>query len=67
MITEGISVSRFLPKIEPAQIATFHIIMEQTIEMNSALYNGFVHYEKVFESIVKEFLCKQMKHNGIPH
>lgn len=48
------------------QIATLPIIVEQSLEWNSALYINFVDYEKAFDSVVRETLWKLLRHYGIP-
>lgn len=50
------------------QIATMHIIVEQSIEWNLSLYINFVDYEKAFDSVDREtlwkFLCDVVKINA---
>ena len=47
------------------QIATLHIIVEQSIEWNSSLYINFVDYQKAFDSLDCPFLWKLLAHYGI--
>ncbi|XP_078357393.1 uncharacterized protein LOC144642296 [Oculina patagonica] len=47
-------------------IATLRIIVEQSLEWNSALYVNFIDYEKAFDSVDRETLWKLLKHYGIP-
>ena len=48
------------------QIATLRIIVEQSLEWNSALYINFLDYEKAFHSVDRETLWKLLRHYGIP-
>ena len=40
------------------QVATLQIIVEQSLEWNSALYINFVDYEKAFDIVDRETLWK---------
>ena len=42
------------------QIAILQIIVEQSIEWNLSLYVNFVDYEKAFDSLDRETLCKNI-------
>ena len=48
------------------QIATLRIIVEQTLEWNTGLYVVFVEFEKAFNSVDQEVLCKILWHYGVP-
>ena len=48
------------------QIATLRIIIEQSIEWNSALFVNFIDLEKAFDSLERESLWKLLRHYGIP-
>ena len=48
------------------QIASLHIIVEQSLEWNSPLYINFVDYEKAFDSVDREMLSKLPWHYGVP-
>ncbi|XP_028649227.2 LOW QUALITY PROTEIN: uncharacterized protein LOC114645554 [Erpetoichthys calabaricus] len=49
------------------QIATLHIIVEQSLEWNTpVLYINFVDYEKAFDSVDRGTLWKLLQHYGIP-
>ena len=48
------------------QIFILRNIVEQTIEWKSSLYVCFVDYEKAFDSVDRETLCKIMESYGIP-
>lgn len=48
------------------QIATLHIIVEQSLEWKSPLYINFVNYEKAFDSVDREVLWKLLPYYGIP-
>ena len=48
------------------QIATLHIIVEQSLEWNSSLYVNFVDYEKAFDSVDRKTLWKLLRHYGVP-
>ncbi|GFR83528.1 retrovirus-related Pol polyprotein from type-1 retrotransposable element R2 [Elysia marginata] len=48
------------------QIASLRIIVEQSLKWNSPLYINFIDYEKAFDSVDRETLCKLLKHYGIP-
>ncbi len=48
------------------QIATLQIIVEQSLEWNSPLYNNFLEYEKAFDCVDREILWKLLRHYGIP-
>ena len=48
------------------QIATLQVIVEQSLEWNSALYINFLDYEKAFDSVDRETLWKLLRHYGIP-
>ena len=48
------------------QIATFRIIVEQSMEFDSSLYINFVAYEKAFDSLDRDTLWKPLQHYGIP-
>lgn len=43
------------------QIATMHIIVEQSIEWNLSLHINFVDYEKAFDSVGRETLWKFLR------
>jgi hypothetical protein len=48
------------------QIATLRITAEQSIEWNSPLYITFLDYEKAFDSLDRETLCKLLRQYGVP-
>ena len=48
------------------QIASLHIIVEQSLEWNSPLYINFIDYEKAFESVDRETMWKLLRHYGVP-
>ncbi|VDP49575.1 unnamed protein product [Schistosoma mattheei] len=48
------------------QITTLRIIVGQPIEWNSSLYNNFIDYEKVFDSLDRTTLWKLLRHYGVP-
>ena len=48
------------------QIATLRIIVEQSMEWNSALYVNFIDFEKAFDSLDRESLRKLLRHYGVP-
>ena len=48
------------------QIASLHIIVEQSLEWNSPLYINFIDYEKAFDSIDRETMWKLLRHYGVP-
>ena len=48
------------------QIATLRIVIEQSIEWNSALFVNFIDFEKAFDSLERESLWKLLRHYGIP-
>jgi len=48
------------------QIATLHIIVEQSLEWKSPLYINFAGYKKPFDSINRDTLWKLLRHYGIP-
>ena len=48
------------------QITTLRIIIEQSLEWNSALYLTFIDYTKAFDSLDRPTLWKLMRHYGIP-
>ena len=48
------------------QIASLHIIVEQSLEWNSPLYISFIDYEKAFDSVDRETLWKLLRHYGVP-
>ena len=48
------------------QIASLHIILEQSLEWNSPLYINFIDYEKAFDSVDREMLWKLPRHYGVP-
>ena len=47
------------------QIASLHIIIEQSLEWNP-LYINFIDFEKAFDSVDRHTLWRLMKHYGIP-
>ncbi|RXN14088.1 endonuclease-reverse transcriptase [Labeo rohita] len=47
------------------QIASLRIIVEQSLEWNSPLYN-FIDYEKAFDSVDRQTLWKLLRHYGVP-
>jgi len=47
------------------QIAMLLIILEQSLEWNSALYINFVDYEKAFDSMDHQTLWKLLRHYRI--
>ncbi|GFS00155.1 reverse transcriptase SR3-left [Elysia marginata] len=47
------------------QIATFRIIAKQPLEWNSSLYVKFADFEKAFDSVDRESLCKLFRHFGV--
>jgi len=47
-------------------IATLRIIAEQSLEWNSSLYITFIDFEKAFDSVDHNTLCKILRHYGIP-
>ena len=48
------------------EIATLRIIIEQSLEFNSALYTVFIDFQKAFDSLDRAVLWKLMGHYGIP-
>ena len=48
------------------QIASLHIILEQSLEWNSPLYINFIDYEKAFDSVDREMLWKLPRHYEVP-
>ena len=48
------------------QIASLRIIVEQSLEWNSPLYINFIDYEKAFDSVDRETMCKLLRHYGVP-
>lgn len=48
------------------QIFTLYVTIEQSIEMNSALYIWFFHHEVVIGSIDRESPRNWRRHHGIP-
>ena len=48
------------------QIATFRIIIEQTIEWQTSLYLTFIEFEKAFDSINHQILWSILRQYGIP-
>lgn len=48
------------------QIATLRIIIEPSIEWNSAVYVNLIDFEKVFNSVDWDMLWKLLAHYGIP-
>jgi hypothetical protein len=48
------------------QISTLRIIVEQSIEWQSALYLVFVDYEKAFDSINRECIWTELRNLGVP-
>ena len=48
------------------QIASLHIIVEQSLEWNSPLHTNFIDYEKAFDSVDRETLWKLLRHYGVP-
>ena len=48
------------------QIATLHIIVEQSLEWDSSLYVNFIDFEKAFDSVDRETLWNLLQHYGIP-
>ena len=48
------------------QIASLHIIVEQSLEWNSPFYINFIDYEKALDSVDRETMWKLMRHYGIP-
>ena len=48
------------------QIATFQIIVEESMEWDSSLYINFVDYKKAFDSLDRETLWKLLRHYWIP-
>jgi len=48
------------------QISTLRIIIEQSIEWQSALYLVFVDYEKAFDSINRECIWMELRNLGVP-
>ncbi|GFS17860.1 hypothetical protein ElyMa_006833000 [Elysia marginata] len=47
------------------QIATFRIIVEQSLEWNLAMFVNFVDFKKALDSVDKESLWKLLKHIGV--
>ena len=47
------------------QIASLRIIVEQSLEWNSLLYN-FIDYEKAFDSVDRKTVWKLLRHYGVP-
>ena len=45
---------------------TLRIIIELSIEWNSALYVNFIDFEKAFDSVDRDMLWKILRHHGIP-
>ena len=48
------------------QIATFRMILEQSLEWNTSLHVVFIDYEKAFDSVDRSTLWKLLQHYGIP-
>ncbi|VDO95948.1 unnamed protein product [Schistosoma curassoni] len=48
------------------QTATLRIIVEQSIEWNSSLYNNFIDYEKAFGSVERTTIWRLLRHYGVP-
>ncbi|XP_070493805.1 uncharacterized protein [Chironomus tepperi] len=48
------------------QISTLRIIVEQSIEWQSALYLVFIDYEKAFDSIDRECIWTELRNLGVP-
>ncbi|CAH8605478.1 unnamed protein product [Heterobilharzia americana] len=48
------------------QIATLRIIIEQSIEWQSALYLNFIDFEKAFDSVDREVIWKLLQYYGVP-
>ena len=48
------------------QIATLHIIIEQSLEWQSTLYLNFIDFQKAFDSVDREVTWKLLQHYGIP-
>lgn len=48
------------------QIATLRIIIEQSSEWNSSLYNNFVDFEKAFDSVDRDTPRTLLRHCGVP-
>ena len=47
------------------QIAILRIIVEQSMEWDSSLCLNLVDYEKAFDSLDRDTLCKLLQHYGI--
>ncbi|KAL8567075.1 hypothetical protein ACOMHN_027502 [Nucella lapillus] len=47
-------------------IATMRIIIEQSLEWQTPLYNIFVDFQKAFDSVDREVIWKLMQHYGFP-
>ena len=48
------------------QIATLRIIIEQSLEWQSALYLNFIDFEKAFDSVDREVIWKLLRYYGVP-
>ena len=47
-------------------IATLRIIIEQSLEWQSPLYSVFVDFQKAFDSVDRDVICRLMQHYGFP-
>ena len=48
------------------QIASLHIIVEQSLEWNSPHHINFIDYEKAFDSVDRETMWKLLRHYEVP-
>eukprot|EP00105_Crassostrea_gigas_P045654 XP_019929802.1 PREDICTED: uncharacterized protein LOC109620909 [Crassostrea gigas] len=48
------------------QIASLRFKLKQSLEWKSSFYVNFIDYEKTFDSVDIETLCKILRHYGVP-
>nr|XP_034322453.1 uncharacterized protein LOC117688477 [Crassostrea gigas] len=48
------------------QIASLRFKLKQSLEWKSSFYVNFIDYEKTFDSVDVETLCKMLRHYGVP-
>ena len=48
------------------QTTSLHIIVEQSLELNSAIYFNFIDYDRSFDSVDRETMWKLLRHYGVP-